>query len=164
RRPPPARAPSWDEPMQAHGRATLTRRSPIRRSGPRGGRADLASARAQRSLPKSPARTVADLGVRRRAARRDADPPRHRPARPRRLRAGAGAARRGRPAAAAALRLAIQPVVAVPADAGRARRARDRAGAGGAGQAVVGDPEAVRLAARALARAGAGAGDAAPAR
>ena len=50
-----------------------------------------------------------------------------------------------------------RPVVALPADPGRARRPGARPRARGAGQAVVGDPAAVRLAAGEVARARVGA-------
>src|SRR5271167_2893237 len=110
------------------------------------------------ALSQPVARAVANVGAgpdaADHAARRNPDGPvvlhRVRPA------VRAGDPGRRRLAEAADVRLAHQPVVAVPAHAGLARRAGAGADPGGAGQAVVGDSAAVRLAAVPFVRASAG--------
>ena len=109
------------------------------------------------AVPQPAARALADLRVRRRVARGAARRDRHGAAQLRGLRAAVRAGhpgRRRRPAPAV-VRLAGLAVVALPAHPGPARRARHGARPGGAGEAVVGRAEAVRVAAGPLARAGA---------
>ncbi|CAA9517342.1 MAG: Putative transmembrane protein, partial [uncultured Solirubrobacteraceae bacterium] len=113
-----------------------------------------------RDLAQPGARAVADVGAGRRAARRHPGRLRDGPAVLRRLRAGAREQqphRRPRPAGLLCVLLADEPELAVRADAGTARHDRHRARADRAREAVVGDAQALRVAAAALPGARAGA-------
>ena len=102
-------------------------------------------------LAQSAAGTVADRGARTGPLDRPSDRDRDRAAVERRLPAGAGRKRarprHRRPARLLPVRWPTQPVVALRADPGAARLGRTRAVPRAAGEAVVGDPAAVRVAA-----------------
>jgi len=117
-------------------------------------------------LAQPAARTAADLGVRRGPARGAARGHHHRAARLHRLRPAVRPDDPGRRRVAAPppVRLAHPPVVAVRADRGTACRARVGDHPGGAGQAMVGGAQAVRVAPGPLGGPGAGTAVAAAAR
>ena len=117
------------------------------------------------ALAEPVAGTLAHLGVRRGVAGLPAAGDRHRAARLHGLRPAVrpGPAHRRGVAAAAVLRLADPAVLVVPAHAGGARRPGPGPDPGRPGQAVVGRPAAVRLAAGPVDRPGARAGLAADA-